>query len=58
MNGGDAHTWKGYFLAVSMFLTTLVSAVITQQHSKYNFTAAMQAYAALQAAIYRKVILE
>ena len=55
INVGDMYTWKGYFLATSMFLTTLVRAVVSQQHSKYNLTAAMQSRAALQAAIYRKV---
>ena len=54
---GTQPVWQGYLVAVTMLVLTIVRGIIQQQHFFGKFTTGLRIKSAINAAVYRKVII-
>ncbi len=55
---GTQPVWQGYLVAAAMLILTIVRGIINQQHFFGKFTCGIRIRSAINAAVYRKVILK
>uniref|UniRef100_A0A1I8HV06 ABC-type glutathione-S-conjugate transporter n=1 Tax=Macrostomum lignano TaxID=282301 RepID=A0A1I8HV06_9PLAT len=56
IQNGDPYEWRGYFLAVALFLVALFKTFIFQQYYHGTYTTGMRLRTAVIAAVYRKAL--
>ena len=56
IDGESEYAWKGYLLAVLLFVNNVIRALLMHSHYRYTCIGAIHIKMALTAAIYKKVI--
>ncbi|XP_013404196.1 multidrug resistance-associated protein 1-like [Lingula anatina] len=53
---GDPLTWRGYLLAVAMFLVSMIRSLLNQNYNRICLRVGLRARSAIIATVYRKVL--